>query len=102
MVFTVHAIANKTLAARGLGSDACRYVVVNVVLGVGRTSNTPEGGRAPRRVNFSGSLKNSTTSASSSFASSTPATSANFTTCWGSPPQRDTCIRPAGQARRRT
>ncbi len=37
--------------------------------------------RAPSAWNFSGYLRNSTTSWSSVFASSTPATSANVTTC---------------------
>jgi hypothetical protein len=36
--------------------------------------------RAPSELNFSGNLRNSTTSWSSVFASSTPATSANVTT----------------------
>ena len=46
----------------------------------GPTSSTPRGMRAPSELNFSGYLRNSTTSWSSVFASSTPATSANVTT----------------------
>ncbi len=45
----------------------------------GPTSNTPLGMRPPRRVNFLGLERNSTTSESSSLASSTPATSAKVT-----------------------
>ena len=45
----------------------------------GPTSSTPLGMRAPSAVNLSGSLRNSTTSCNSCFASSTPATSANVT-----------------------
>ena len=45
----------------------------------GPTRSTPRGIRAPRVLNFSGNLRNSTTSWSSVFASSTPATSANVT-----------------------
>jgi hypothetical protein len=41
----------------------------------GPTRSTPRGIRAPRLENFSGYLRNSTTSESSCFASSTPATS---------------------------
>ena len=41
----------------------------------GPTSNTPLGSFPPRRVNFSGFCRNSTTSATSSLASSIPATS---------------------------
>ena len=41
----------------------------------GPTSSTPRGIRAPTLANFSGFLRNSTISASSTFASSTPATS---------------------------
>ena len=43
----------------------------------GPTSSTPFGMRAPSAENFSGYFRNSTTSGSSCFASSTPATSAN-------------------------
>ena len=46
----------------------------------GPTSSTPRGMRAPRELNFSGYLRNSTTSWSSVLASSTPATSAKVTT----------------------
>ena len=46
----------------------------------GPTRRTPRGMRAPSELNFSGYLRNSTTSWSSVFASSTPATSANVTT----------------------
>ena len=46
----------------------------------GPTSSTPRGIRAPSELNFSGNLRNSTTSWSSVLASSTPATSANVTT----------------------
>ena len=46
----------------------------------GPTSSTPRGMRAPSELNFSGYLRNSTTSWSSVLASSTPATSANVTT----------------------
>ena len=46
----------------------------------GPTSRTPRGMRAPSELNFSGYLRNSTTSVSSCFASSTPATSLNVTT----------------------
>ena len=46
----------------------------------GPTSRTPRGMRAPSELNFSGYFRNSTTSWSSVFASSTPATSANVTT----------------------
>ena len=46
----------------------------------GPTRSTPRGMRAPSELNFSGYLRNSTTSWSSVFASSTPATSANVTT----------------------
>ena len=45
----------------------------------GPTSSTPLGMRAPRAMNFSGSLRNSTTSWSSCLASSTPATSSKVT-----------------------
>ena len=45
----------------------------------GPTSRTPLGMRAPSWMNFCGSLRNSTTSASSCLDSSTPATSANVT-----------------------
>ena len=45
----------------------------------GPTSSTPLGIRAPSAWNFFGYLRNSTTSASSSLASSTPATSSNVT-----------------------
>ncbi len=45
----------------------------------GPTRRTPRGMRAPRAMNFSGYLRNSTTSASSSLDSSTPATSMNVT-----------------------
>ena len=45
----------------------------------GPTSSTPRGMRAPSAANFSGYFRNSTTSASSSLASSTPATSAKVT-----------------------
>ena len=45
----------------------------------GPTSRTPLGIRAPSAANFSGNLRNSTTSANSCFASSTPATSENVT-----------------------
>src|SRR5947207_1054539 len=51
-------------------------------IGTGRgcpTKSTPLGMRAPNAANFSGNLRNSTTSWSSCFASSTPATSANVT-----------------------
>ena len=41
----------------------------------GPTSSTPLGTRAPRAVYFSGSRRKSTTSCSSSFSSSAPATS---------------------------
>ncbi len=46
----------------------------------GPTSSTPRGMRAPSELNFSGYLRNSTTSWSSVLASSTPATSSNVTT----------------------
>ena len=46
----------------------------------GPTSSTPRGMRAPSELNFSGYLRNSTTSWSSVLASSTPATSLNVTT----------------------
>ena len=46
----------------------------------GPTSSTPRGMRAPSAANFSGYLRNSTTSWSSFLASSTPATSAKVTT----------------------
>jgi hypothetical protein len=46
----------------------------------GPTSRTPRGMRAPSELNFSGNLRNSTTSWSSILASSTPATSENVTT----------------------
>ncbi len=46
----------------------------------GPTRSTPRGIRAPSELNFSGYFRNSTTSWSSVFASSTPATSANVTT----------------------
>ena len=45
----------------------------------GPTSRTPRGIRPPRRWNFFGFFKNSIISATSSFASSTPATSSNVT-----------------------
>ncbi len=45
----------------------------------GPTSSTPRGMRAPSAANFSGYFRNSTTSVSSCFASSTPATSAKVT-----------------------
>ncbi len=45
----------------------------------GPTISTPRGMRAPSAANFSGNLRNSTISCSSSFASSTPATSTNVT-----------------------
>ena len=45
----------------------------------GPTNKTPLGMRPPRRVNFLGSLRNSTISANSSLASSIPATSSNVT-----------------------
>ncbi len=45
----------------------------------GPTSSTPRGMRPPRRWNFFGFLRNSTSSPTSSFASSTPATSSNVT-----------------------
>ena len=45
----------------------------------GPTSRTPWGIRAPSWVNRAGSRRNSTTSASSSFSSSAPATSAKVT-----------------------
>ena len=45
-------------------------------------NSTPLGMRPPRRVNFFGSLRNSTTSSSSIFASSIPATSAKVTLTW--------------------
>ena len=45
----------------------------------GPSSSTPLGMRAPSAWNFFGYLRNSTTSPSSSFASSTPATSAKVT-----------------------
>ena len=46
----------------------------------GPTRRTPRGMRAPSELNFSGYFRNSTTSWSSVFASSTPATSAKVTT----------------------
>ncbi len=46
----------------------------------GPTRSTPRGMRAPSELNFSGYLRNSTTSWSSILASSTPATSAKVTT----------------------
>ena len=46
----------------------------------GPTSSTPRGMRAPSELNFSGYFRNSTTSVSSCFASSTPATSLKVTT----------------------
>ena len=46
----------------------------------GPTRSTPRGIRAPSELNFSGYFRNSTTSWSSVFASSTPATSLNVTT----------------------
>ena len=45
----------------------------------GPTRSTPRGMRAPTLENFSGYLRNSTTSWSSCLASSTPATSSNVT-----------------------
>ena len=45
----------------------------------GPTSSTPLGMVPPRRVNFCGFLRNSTTSSTSSFASCSPATSLNVT-----------------------
>ena len=45
----------------------------------GPTRRTPRGMRAPRVENFSGYFRNSTTSVSSCFASSTPATSSKVT-----------------------
>ena len=45
----------------------------------GPTISTPLGMRAPRAVNFSGNLRNSTISVSSCLASSTPATSLKVT-----------------------
>ena len=45
----------------------------------GPTSRMPRGMRAPSFVNFFESFRNSTISATSCFASSTPATSANVT-----------------------
>ena len=50
----------------------------------GPMSNTPLGMRPPRRVNFLGSRKKSTTSLSSSLASSIPATSSKVTFSWES------------------
>ena len=47
-------------------------------------SNTPFGILPPRRVNFRGSLRNSTISWSSSLASSIPATSSKVTFSWES------------------
>ncbi len=58
----------------------------------GPTSRTPLGMRPPRRVNFLGLERNSTTSESSSLASSTPATSAKvtrFLSFWSSSLARD-------------
>ena len=48
----------------------------------GPTIRTPLGMRPPRRWNLLGSLKNSTNSLTSSFASSTPATSAKVVLIW--------------------
>ena len=48
----------------------------------GPTSSTPWGMRAPRVLNFSGLFRNSTTSFSSSFSSSSPATSAKVAVFW--------------------
>ena len=45
----------------------------------GPTSSTPVGIRAPRAAKRSGNLRNSTTSCSSCFASTAPATSLNVT-----------------------
>mmetsp|Transcript_10805 Transcript_10805/g.22451 ORF Transcript_10805/g.22451 Transcript_10805/m.22451 type:complete len:266 (-) Transcript_10805:469-1266(-) len=50
----------------------------------GPTRRTPLGMRAPTAVNFSGRLRNSTTSMKSCFASLTPATSSNMTPVFGS------------------
>ena len=52
------------------------------------TISTPRGILPPRRWNLPGSLRNSTISTTSSFASSTPATSANVTCTWSSPSSR--------------
>ena len=50
----------------------------------GPTNSTPLGMRAPTAVNFSGCLRKVTTSCNSSFASSIPATSSNFTPVFAS------------------
>ena len=66
-------------AKKGLASPAtARERSVFPVPG-GPTNRTPRGIRAPRAANFSGYLRNSTTSTSSSLASSTPATSEKTT-----------------------
>ena len=51
------------------------------------TISTPRGILPPSRWNLAGSLRNSTISPTSSFASSTPATSANVTLTWSSSEQ---------------
>ena len=50
----------------------------------GPTINTPRGIIAPKRLNFVGSFKKSTTSTTSCFASSAPATSAKVILIWSS------------------
>ena len=50
----------------------------------GPAIKTPRGIRPPRRWNLPGSFKNSTSSDTSSFASSQPATSANVVLIWSS------------------
>ncbi len=52
------------------------------------TIKTPEGILPPSFWNLPGSRKNSTSSATSSFASSTPATSLNVILTWSSPNNR--------------
>ncbi len=54
----------------------------------GPTISTPLGILPPSRWNLLGSLRKSTTSATSALASSTPATSAKVTPTWSSPSRR--------------
>ena len=54
----------------------------------GPTISTPRGILPPRRWNLPGSRRKSTSSATSAFASSTPATSAKVTFTWSSPSSR--------------
>jgi hypothetical protein len=62
-------------------SDSPATALANIVFPVpgGPTNKTPLGILAPRFLNFLGFLRNSTTSANSSFSSSAQATSLNIT-----------------------